>query len=48
MKRERWTWIGVSVVGNLVGIFAPQLVDLIGESRSAGLYGLAGTALGLC
>jgi len=36
------------VVGNAIGLFAEQLVDLTGESRAAGLYGLAGIAIGWC
>jgi hypothetical protein len=35
-------------VGTAVGWFAEDLIDLVGESRTAGLFGLTGVALGLC
>ena len=34
------------MVGWTIGLFAEQLVDLVGEARAAGIFGLAGIALG--
>jgi hypothetical protein len=48
VKREKWGWVLVWIVGNVIGGFSERLVDLWGEARTAGLYGLAGIVLGCC
>ena len=46
MTRERWACWVPWLVGSVIGLFAEQLVDVVGEARAAGIYGLAGIALG--
>jgi hypothetical protein len=48
MTRERWACLVPWVLGTAVGWFAEDLIDLVGEARTAGLFGLSGVALGLC
>lgn len=48
MERERWAWVAIFVAGSVLGAFSHQLIDLIGEARTAGVYGLAGVGLGWC
>ena len=46
MKRERWGWVLVWTAGVFAGVFESELVELVGEGRAAGLYGLVGIFLG--
>ena len=48
MRREWWAWTVPWIVGTAVGWFAGDLVDLAGEARTVGLFGIIGIALGSC
>ncbi|HEX2894239.1 MAG TPA: hypothetical protein VHO29_09590 [Marmoricola sp.] len=48
VERERWACVVPWTAGTVLGWFAVGLAHHIGEARTAGLFGLAGVALGLC
>jgi hypothetical protein len=41
-----WAWLAIYAVASVLAAFSEQVVDILGEARAVGFYGVAGTALG--